>query len=156
MNCTFPSTVYSTILITEAIYIQKIIFTTWRVRKRWWVVLFSFVFWFSVKAKSSDSLENENLIHHPPGPPLNFRLDPESGVCLDHLSNWRKTELRCCTGKCLAEPNFLGGGVCVWLLDLTSWWFACSCFHTCVMRNEVVAVWGIPHTAQMGLQTSIQ
>lgn len=46
MNCTFLSTVYSTILITEAIYIRKMICTIWTVR-RWWCGWADFVLHFN-------------------------------------------------------------------------------------------------------------
>lgn len=64
MNFTFPSTVYSTILITEAIYIQKAILNLEDL-ERWCVGL------FSVEDRPSDSIENENLMHHAPKSVLN-------------------------------------------------------------------------------------
>lgn len=160
MNCTFLSTVCSTILITEAIYIRKMIFTTRRVRRRWWgwAVLFSVVFWFSVKAESSDSWENKNLMHRPPGPPLNFRLDRESGICHNNLSedgewlNWASALENAWQKQSLCD--FLAGWVYMWLPEPTSWWFVCPCLHACGRRSGVAVVWGTPHNVQTGLQTA--
>lgn len=104
MNCAFLSTVYSTTLITEAIYIGKMICTTWRVR-RWWCEWADFFVasWFPGKAKSSDSWECTSLQDH------HWTTDQTMEMVHHNLSqdgewlNWGY-----CIGKSLAEPKPLG------------------------------------------------
>lgn len=119
MNCTFLSTVYSTILIIEAIYFRKMICTTWRVR-RWWCRWAGFLLHFYFQWKPS-LLVTGNLMHQPPGSPLNYRTMEMVHHNLSQDGEWLNLALVLeNTWQNQSLWDFLTGCAYMWLLEPTS------------------------------------
>lgn len=148
MNRTFPSTVYSTILITEAIYIQKAILTSRRVRE----VLCWFIFCWEGQAF---------WLHRKwePDPPCSkisaeLRIGPSKVPFVFTISLKLENDWIGILYWNLAEPHCWGGWVYVWLLELPTGGFVFIFSH---LHNEKWSCGssGNPHRAQMDLQTPI-